>query len=53
MPFDDLTKCASPVRNRIKLKPLLDPKEREVMFDNIVSAANYELEGSQTSANGG
>jgi len=38
---------------RIKLKPLLDPKEREVMFDNIVSAANYELEGSQTSANGG
>jgi hypothetical protein len=28
---------------RIKLKPLLDPKEREVMFDNSVSAANYQL----------
>lgn len=28
---------------RIRLKPLLDPKEREVMFDNRVSAANYQL----------
>jgi hypothetical protein len=31
---------------RIKLKPLLDPKEREVMFDNRVSAANYQLKES-------
>lgn len=28
---------------RIRLKPLLDPKEREVMFNNRVSAANYQL----------
>jgi len=38
---------------RIKLKPLLDPKEREVRFNNKVSAANYKLKGSQTSANSG
>ncbi len=36
---------------RIRLKPLLDPKEREVMFDDRVSAANYQLKESQTSAN--
>lgn len=38
---------------RIRLKPLLDPKERVVMFDNRVSAANYQLKESQTSANSG
>jgi hypothetical protein len=38
---------------KIKLKPLLDPKERVVIFNNTVSAANYKLEGSQTSANSG
>lgn len=38
---------------RIRLKPLLDPKEREVVFDNGVSAANYQLKESQTSANSG
>lgn len=38
---------------RIKLKPLLDPKEREVMFDNSLSAANYKLEESRTPANSG
>jgi len=38
---------------RIKLKPLLDPKEREVMFDNRLSAANYQMKESQTSANSG
>lgn len=31
---------------RIKLRPLLDPKEREVMFDNKLSAANYPLKES-------
>jgi len=31
---------------RIRLKPLLDPKEREFTFDNSVSAANYPLKGS-------
>jgi hypothetical protein len=36
---------------RIKLKPLLDPKERELIFDNRLSAANYQLHGTQTSAN--
>jgi hypothetical protein len=35
---------------RIKLKPLLDPKGREVVFDNRYSAANYRLKESQTSA---
>ena len=29
---------------RIRLRPLLDPKEREVKFNNLVSAANYQLE---------
>lgn len=29
---------------RIKLKPLLDPKEREAIFNNSLSAANYKLE---------
>jgi len=38
---------------RIRLKPLLDPKQREVVFDNRLSAANYQLKGSQTSANSG
>lgn len=38
---------------RIRLKPLLDPKEREVVFDNGVSAANYQLKENQTSANSG
>jgi len=38
---------------RIKLKPLLDQKEREFMFDNRLSAANYQLKESQTSANSG
>ena len=38
---------------RIKLKPLLDPKEREFMFNDRLSAANYQLEESQTSANSG
>ena len=38
---------------RIKLKPLLDPKEREVMFDNRLSAANYQIKENQTSANSG
>lgn len=38
---------------KIKLKPLLDPKEREIMFNNRVSAANYQLEERQTSANSG
>jgi len=33
---------------RIKLKPLLDPKEREVTFNNSLSAANYQLQDSQT-----
>jgi hypothetical protein len=28
---------------RIRLKPLLDPKEREVSFDKIASAANYTI----------
>lgn len=34
---------------RIRLKPLLDPKEREIVFDNTVSAANYQLEESKAS----
>ncbi len=38
---------------RIKLKPLLDPKEREFMFNDRLSAANYQLKESQTSANSG
>ncbi len=38
---------------RIRFKRLLDPKEREIMFNNRVSAANYQLEESQTSANSG
>lgn len=36
---------------RIRLKPLLDPKEREFVFDNRVSAARYQLKETQTSAN--
>lgn len=28
---------------RIRLKPLLDPKERQFVFDNRVSAANYQM----------
>ncbi len=38
---------------RIRLKPLLDSKEREMIFNNRVSAANYQLEESQPSANNG
>ena len=38
---------------RIRLKSLLDPKEREIVFDNKVSAANYQLKESQASANSG
>lgn len=38
---------------KIRLKPLLDPKEREVSFDNRGSAANYRLEERQTSVNSG
>lgn len=35
---------------RIKLKPLIDLKEREVTFDNKLSAADYSLKESQTQA---
>jgi len=38
---------------KIQLKPLLDPKKRVFTFDNKVSAANYELDDSQTLANNG
>lgn len=34
---------------RIKLNRLLDPKERECVFDNMTSAANYKLYENQTS----
>src|SRR5659263_546611 len=30
--------------SRIKLKPLIDPKEREFRFNNVTVAANFELE---------
>jgi hypothetical protein len=29
---------------RIKLKPSLDPNEREFTFDNLISAANFQLQ---------
>ncbi len=44
----DFTRNQDGFTCRIKLKPLLDPKEREVMFDNKLSAANYPLKGRET-----
>jgi len=37
----------------IKLKPLVDPRQRECNFNNATNAGNYELGEGQTSLNSG